>query len=493
VDTYYDSTYGVTVLYFAVSGITSNDQYDIYIQTPSTDTTDTNKVWQDMFADFGYDRFGPYSGGIYIYATEWLGNVPTNGTVKFALADSQDRDFDGLPDGYEILSAHTIVGVPSSDNSGIVDGDADIGQDGLSNVQKLQRGLNPLVAVSTNSLAGNGMPDWFTNYIAFWYGTSQTGPWADPDGDQVPNIVEYDLGTDPVVGDYWADLPPPPGDESQQFVSIQFNASYGASEGPNNNPYFPGSSISAGPLGAVCSMTTQTSGSGAGTASLDFEIAPLDQAYDYYAPFTTTADPSQFEFQEPDPADGTLYRQLLLDAPDEADHLWHAIEEPTLELLHSDTLEYVHAVSMMKIQLEARQIQYLQYLQTSGGNQPGTIIRIQRCENIIQAEATKITAIDIQYVRKYPNLDWIGRSLTAGGFFACGISWYYDWSELTDDIEGYKNDVHNHANTAGADLLSSRIQSMLQDMPGLPTWFSVGLDPSVPIFSPDPLGWYDGY
>lgn len=67
------------------------------------------------------------------------------------------------------------------------------------------------------------------------------------------------------------------------------------------------------------------------------------------------------------------------------------------------------------------------------------------------------------------------------------------WGDLMDDIEGYKSDVRNHANTAGADLLSTQIQSMLQDMPDLPTWFSIGLDPSVPIFSPNPLGWYDGY
>ncbi|MGH7990572.1 MAG: hypothetical protein ACREDS_10345, partial [Limisphaerales bacterium] len=266
VDSYYDSDYGVTVLYFPITGVTTNDQFHVYIQTPSTDSTDTNLVWQDMFADMGYTNFGFIEGasGPDWVATYWPGVVPTNGTVKFAVMDNQDRDYDGLPDGYEILSTHTIVGSPSSDDSGTVDGDADPGQDNLSNVQKLHYGLNPLIAVSSQDSLTNGLPDWMRGYITFWDGAAAADPWADADGDKVPNIVEYDLGTDPAVGDYWADLPPPPGDESQQFVSLQVNASYGASDGPNNNSYFPSFGLTVGPLGLSCLMTSDNSGSGAG-------------------------------------------------------------------------------------------------------------------------------------------------------------------------------------------------------------------------------------
>jgi hypothetical protein len=47
---------------------------------------------------------------------------------------------------------------------------------------------------------------------------------------------------------------------------------------------------------------------------------------------------------------------------------------------------------------------------------------------------------------------------------------------------------------AASDILSSQIQSMLEDLPGLPVGFYYALDPTVPIFSLyGPLGWYDGY
>jgi hypothetical protein len=502
-DTYYDSTYGVTVLYFSIAGITTNDQFDIYIQTPSVDSTDTNKVWQDMFAKEGYEPFG-YINGRYWFATAWPGHVATNGTVKFAALDNYDRDYDGLPDGYEIQSAHTIVGTPDSANDGVADADADIGQDGLSNLQKMQRGLNPLVSVSTNSFAGNGMPDWFTNYIAFWYGPSQTGPWADPDGDNVPNIVELELGTDPVTPDYWG-ANQPPSNESDQFASLQFTVNYGSAgsgafrargfrsaDVPSDNPYFPYFGTTAGPLGVGCAMNANDNGDG--TASFDFEIWPLNQSYNYYAPFTATADPGEGELQEPDPADGELYRNILLKSPDIAHGVWAEINTDVLNALRSDTLEYVHAVSMMKIQLKARQIQWLLYEESQGANGAGMALQVQGCENVIEAEYTKITAIDIRYSTTYPDLDWVDRSLFAAGFLSCAASWYEDYPDLMLDVRDYTSEVRRHTDEGGADILSSQIQSMMEDLPGLPVGFYYALDPTVPIFSLyGPLGWYDGY
>jgi hypothetical protein len=359
----FDSYYfdGITIVTFALTGVNPSDQFDIYIQTPSVDLTDTNLVWQDMFRFFGvYD--GGYLDGAHWYQTTWLGYVPLDGSVQFAALDSQDRDSDGLQDGYEVFVTHTIAGAPSSDMSGVADGDANPAQDGLSNVQKWQYGLNPMVAVSTNDSSGTGLPDWLTNYITYWYGPGSADPWADPDGDNVPNIVEYEIGTDPVIGDYWYDFQPPPGDESQQFASFQITASYGDSDGPNNNPYFPVFGLVAGPLGAGCSMNAANSGAGAGTATLDFEVWPLDEAYNVYAPFTATADPSQGELQEPDPADGELYREILFNSTDLAHGVWAHVNEDVLEALSSQTLEYVHAVSMLKIQRQIRLIQYDQYL-----------------------------------------------------------------------------------------------------------------------------------
>jgi hypothetical protein len=496
VDSYYDSSQGLTFIYFAISGVTSSDQYDIYIQTPSTDASDTSLVWQDMFSKLGYEPFGLINGA-YWYVTAWPGNVPLDGSVKFAALDNQDRDYDGLPDGYEILSAHTIVGAPSSDNSGTVDGDADLTQDGLSNVQKLHYGLNPLVAVSSQDSLANGLPDWMRSYIMFWDGASAADPWADPDGDKVPNIVEYDLGTDPVVGDYWFDLPPPPGDESQQFVSLQVNVSYSASDGPNNNSYFPTFGITSGGLGLGCMMTADNTGSGAGTANLDFEIWPLDQAYDFYAPFTATADPSEGEFQEPDPADGILYRNILFHSTDLADKIWATINPDVLNALGSKTLEYVSTVSMMKIQMEAREIQLLEYAEVHGANGASVALQIQRRESIIHTEITKIVAVDLRYVQHFPDLDWVDRALRMGGFLAIGASLVEETPEILNAYQGYHTDVQNHQDTAGAALLSSNVQEALIDflnafsVPGI-EFLEIELSPDTPIFDPDPLGWYDG-
>jgi hypothetical protein len=109
-------------------------------------------------------------------------------------------------------------------------------------------------------------------------------------------------------------------------------------------------------------------------------------------------------------------------------------------------------------------------------------------------EFTKITAIDIKYVTKYPDLDWIGHSLLAAGFLSCAASWYEDYPDLMLDVRDYNGEVRRHVNEGGADILSSQIQSMLEDLPGLPIGFYYALDPTVPIFSLyGPLGWYDGY
>ena len=87
-----------------------------------------------MFRFIGYAP-PVYEGGIIWYETAWPEDVPLDGSVKFAALDSQDRDFDGLQDGYELFVSHTIVGMTSSDNSGVADGDAEPNQDGLSNLK----------------------------------------------------------------------------------------------------------------------------------------------------------------------------------------------------------------------------------------------------------------------------------------------------------------------------------------------------------------------
>ncbi len=481
---------GFTYIFFDISGPAPWSQYDIYMQTPSVDPSDHGSVWQDMWARFGYEDWNSDGNGGEIVVARWLGAVPYDGSVKFAALDYGDRDYDGLQDGYEIMGTHTIVGAASSQNDGVADGDATPQNDGISNQRKWQYGLNPLVLVSeTDSSPANGLPDWLDNYITQQWGSSADTPWGDADGDKLPNIVEYDIGTDPAYPDYWADLPPyepnGSGDESQQFASLQLTVNYGSSDGPNS-PYFADVGLASGPLGESGAMTVSTTGGGNGVATMDFEVCPLDNMYNIYAPFTMTAQPGGYDFQEPDPADGTLYRDILLKLPDLAHGVWEEVNEPLLELLHSDTLEYVRVTSMLKIQYEFRQLQYLSYLKTVDGNLPGIILKIEQCENIIHAKMTIIRAVDVQYIRKFPNLDWIGRCLGAAGLVSGAFSAYEKREVLWQDFLDYEQDVRLHQDTAAADILSVQIQQIVQEFaPLMPT--------DYPIYTPYPLGEYDGY
>ncbi|MGC8744826.1 MAG: thrombospondin type 3 repeat-containing protein [Verrucomicrobiia bacterium] len=496
----YDPWDDITYLWFSVSGVAESDQHRIYIQTPSIDATDTNLVWQDMFFNFGFWdlQFDPNTG-THGYVTAWWGDI-TN--AAFAALDGQDRDFDGLQDGYEIFTTQTVAGAPSSDGSGISDGDAVPSGDGFSNLQKWQYGLNPWTPVSTQDTLGDGIPDWFRAYITVWSGAGLASAWMDADDDGVPNLVEFDLGGDPTIPDNWGYLSPPPGD--YQFVSLQYIVAYSDADGPyyldenqqpHGNEYFTPFGFSAAPLGLSCGMGVLTSGSpGPGVAELQFEIGALNQAYYYWAPFSDDGDPYQGELQKPDPIDGSLYRNILIQATDLANKTWTRINKDVLEALSSKSLEYVRATSTIRIHRECRKIQYYQYLIAQGANRQAMLMRIQRSASIIHTEYTKITAIQVRYAIHYPNLDWVGRCLGAFGTFATAASWYYNWPALMEYVRDYHADVRNQRNWGAADILSSQLQSMLQGLPGLSTWIVIALDPTVPIFSLNgPLGWYDGY
>lgn len=509
---YYDPNYNATFFYFSIGGTTPYDQFHVYMQTPSIDPADTNLVWQDMFYDFGYQDLGFDANGNHWFETAWLGDVPLDGSVKFAALDSQDRDMDGLQDGYEVMSTHTSVGVASSATNGIADGDNDIAGDGISSARKWQIGLDPLVPVHTNDAGGLGMADWMTNYIAFWYGPDVTGPWDDADGDGIPNIVEIEIGTDPTwkdVGQYSQ----PPSDESYQFVSLEYdNVPYGDDDAPayssssaniarvhanasqsGGNDYFTTYGLASGPQGVTASLMVQPSNlSGAGTATINFDVMPLDYAYGFMPGFTTDSDNEPSKFQEPDAGDGTLYRDILLESTDLAKETWAHVNKDVLNALSSRTLEYVSAVSRLRISVECRKIQWWQWVQINQGATPAISMRIKKSVSIVHTEMTKIVAIQTKYATKFPNLNWVGKVLGPAGTLACGASLYYDFPDLIDAINGYRADVRNHQDTAGPALLSVTVQSMLQDIPGLPNWLIVALDPSIPLFDPVPLGFYDG-
>ena len=351
------------------------------------------------------------------------------------------------------------------------------------------------VANNQDSL-GNGLPDWFRNYITTWFGPGNDDPWANPSGDNVPNIVKYEIGLDPTIPDYWNYLLPPPGDESQQFVSLQINAPYSASTGPNNTTdgYFPVIGANAGLLGTGFLYTASDSGSGAGVANLDLEIWPLDLTYNYYVPFS--ANPGSGEFQEPD-VSAEFYRELVLEAPDLAHDIWTEIKEPVLESLSSKTLEYLQATSVMKVELECRRLQTLQAVYGIEYSQPGALMRAERSESIIEMEITKEVSIDLEYAKHYPDLDWVGKMLGIAGRLAVAVSLVEDALNVYDKYQGYHQDVQNHVDQAGPAHFSESLQQALVDFIStthipFQEALDIELDPTYPIFDPIPLGLYDG-
>ncbi|MCF7668581.1 MAG: hypothetical protein K9N48_02270 [Verrucomicrobia bacterium] len=479
-NSYYDMANDYTELYFVISGAEINDLYDIYIETESNNQNADSQVWQFMDAETVYIDSSGYQ---YLYA-KWPGNVPLNGSVAFAALDIRDRSFDGIPDGYEIMVLQTIVGNADSNNNEIADGDDDPDQDGITNAREYIQGTDPLVQDDNDDSNNNGIPDWYDNYITYWRGLSNVEKWGDADGDDLPNVVEYDIGCDPIYPDYWEFNEPPGGytNEDAQFVSMQFTEVCNEPDVLNND-YFPNFGCVAGPLGLGGAMLVKTD---SGTATLKLEIWPLD-SYNIYRPFSDNASPDQLELQKPSPSDGEIYRNLLISGISAANILWHQVDRDILNLMSRKTLEYVHAVSMLRIQKQFRKIQYLEYLKTSGVSQPGIMLRSKRCVNIIQAEFTKITAISIKYNTTYPSYTTINRVLGAAKILGIAVKWYNSYDFLQECINGYILDVMHHNGNAGADILSTKIQEMLNVI------WAWTISTTTPIFSPNPLGWYDGY
>ncbi len=72
---------------------------------------------------------------------------------------------------------------------------SDFDGDGVSNLDELQQGTDPLSALD---LDGNGLPDdWEKRY----FGQTGIDPEGDPDGDGLSNLQEYHADTNPALGD----------------------------------------------------------------------------------------------------------------------------------------------------------------------------------------------------------------------------------------------------------------------------------------------------
>ena len=117
-------------------------------------------------------------------------------------------------------------------------------------------------------------------------------------------------------------------------------------------------------------------------------------------------------------------------------------------------------------------------------------MRIKKSASIIHTEMTKTTAIQGKYIAHFPNLNWVSKVLNCASTLGTGVSLVYDYQDLKDAWNDYQHDLHSHQDYGGAALFSVTLQTTLTDVPGMPNWAKILLYPSVPLFDPNPLGWY---
>jgi hypothetical protein len=195
-----------------------------------------------------------------------------------------------------------------------------------------------------------------------------------------------------------------------------------------------------------------------------------------------------------------LVRNIVLQGTTIAHKTWTKINKQVLEALSSQSLEYAYAVSAMRVHAEVRHIQRVHaLLQLPGANQQGIMLQIMRSQSIIHTEMTKQTAIFLRYVKTYPELARIDRTLRWAGRLSSVISLYNMRHELWDADLQWQNDIRLHTWTGGSSIFSSEIQmaiiEFLNLFPPIPVLaaLQIELDPSIPLFEPNPLGWYDGW
>lgn len=102
------------------------------------------------------------------------------------IPDGLDRDQDGLPDAWEI-SADLDPLTPNA----LADDD----QDGVSNLEEFQRGLNP----RDNDTDADGVPDGWE--LQWGLDPLKADASEDPDGDGLNNLEEFQNGSDPLTPD----------------------------------------------------------------------------------------------------------------------------------------------------------------------------------------------------------------------------------------------------------------------------------------------------
>lgn len=173
--------------------LAANARYEIYRGV----TSDGGKtfVWEQITKDSQADNLRPivpenhgYQRGLVWFYGTYTSYTSFNARVLVLLEN--DTDHDGLQDAWEKRNFGSLA----QDSAGDPDGD------GYSNALEEAAASDPNSAKSVpNDTDGDGLPDdWET---ARFGGTVSNGASSDPDGDGRPDLLEYAVGSDPLVSD----------------------------------------------------------------------------------------------------------------------------------------------------------------------------------------------------------------------------------------------------------------------------------------------------
>lgn len=373
----------------------------------------------------------------FVYAT----GLPQQSYFQIFL--HQDSDFDGSPDGYEVVLFKTDPLNPDSNANEIADGEEDADGDGLSNLYELSLGTNPVVGQSSTDSDGDGLPNWLESLITFYTGDTNPTATGNSDGDGLNNITEWRLRLDPswgfdrVLGNY-ANLP-----DDQRVVlqrSIELESPLAAFGG--GQPLIPADSYFDASFssyyGTAAQLIVRKDTDANGNFALGTDTFTWGAAYQTPPNFI----PAQ-NIPAPDPADGLVDDEsLLLSVTQIFADTWDRAEvTQNLDTLSEPTLIHIQQRSFTRMWVEFRQLQLLMVAEQLPA---GVALRVRATLARIHTQATLLRKTTLVIGQQYPStqaLARMGRIVPVVGSVCTVLSFAQDANDLVEIYRQYFFDV----------------------------------------------------
>ena len=187
-------------------GLSDWDELDVHHTSPSASDTDGDGLPDGREVSLGTNPLSGDTDGDGI-PDKWEYDHPPFNPLD-ALDGNADADEDGLPNATEIVMAHTDWQDADTDGDGLTDYEEWIGAtdpttpdtdgDGLPDGTEVMLGTNPCDADTD----GDGCPDgWEVRFGFNPLSAASPTLWTDPDNDDLDNLEEARIGTDPYMAD----------------------------------------------------------------------------------------------------------------------------------------------------------------------------------------------------------------------------------------------------------------------------------------------------